>query len=365
MNGLSEEDIEGGMANLLSDGDDDRTEEVEAVEDVVEETEGEEVIASEDVSTEEAIEEVTEFNLDYESFNKKFGTELNAESFEEFINKGKSYGELEGKVSQYETDLASKDDLLSKQFDPLEYFASEEDYLSQQVKKKFPDKDPNVLVKITPSKVEAMSGWDALKNELLVNTPNLEGGEAGADEMLRMKYGIEEDLPMEDWTRAQRNMVTQDSLKAKDSLKGLYNDIKIPEKVDYKSLQAQNKESWNQPLNDTINGIEELKLTEDFSFKLTPEMKQGMHEEFLNEIASSNKRLSEDTLSEIAGELRSRMLERHLDKVISAVDARAEERVKAEYRKKVHNEQPLNTETRPDGELSDGDHVRNYLLGND
>ena len=364
MSGLSEEDIEGGMANLLSDGDNDRVEEIDAVDEVVEDSEevAEEVIVSEDVSTEES-EVVTEFNLDYESFNKKFGTELNAESFEEFINKGKSYGELEGKVSQYETDLASKDDLLSKQFDPLEYFASEEDYLSQQVKKKFPDKDPNVLVKITPSKVEAMSGWDALKNELLVNTPNLEGGEAGADEMLRIKYGIEEDLPMEDWTRAQRNMVAQDSLKAKDSLKELNNDIKVPERVDYKSLQAQNKESWNQPLTDTINGIDEIKLTEDFSFKLTPEMKQGLHEEFINEIASSNKRLSEDTLSEVAGELRSRMLERHLDKVISAVDARAEERVKAEYRKKVHNEQPLNTDTRPDGELSDDDHVRNYLLG--
>ncbi len=307
--------------------------------------------------------EPTAFELDYDSFNKRFGTEVSAESFDEFVNHAKGYSDLEAKIEEYDNKIASQEDLLKKQFDPMEYFSSEDDFLNQQIKKKFPDKDPSILSNISPSKIDEMDGLDALKTQLLLDNPNLEGGEVGAEELIKYKYGIDEETPYDEWTSVQKNQILIDSKSAKESLKSMYNDIKIPEKPDFTQFREKLKESWSEPLQATVDGINELKLTDDFTFKLDSNMKQGLHEELMDLAVNSNTSLSEEALRNFAGEMRSKVLQENIDKILSSYANQKVEEAKAKFRAEVHNDTSLHNESRPEGSLSPSEAAMAYLLG--
>lgn len=356
---LEQADIEGGMANLL--GENVSSEEV-VNEEVVSEEVVDETIVDEEVVSEEVVED--DFNLDFEGFNKKYGTELTEDGFEDFISNAKGYNEVSAKNTELQQKLDEQRLLIDEGFDPLKHFASEEDYITQQVKKKFPGVNQGVLSQITPSKIDEMSNWDVLVKNTLVNSPGLEGGEAGVEEMLKAKYNIDEDTPMEEWTQLQRNSVAMDAIPAKASLKSMYDDIKVPDKIDFEAIRANRIETWKEPLRATVEGINELKVTEDFTFEVTPDMKQGLQDQVMNEALRNYGDLSEESLRKVAGSVRDRLIISNIDKIAKGLEAAAMEKAKAEFRKKVHNDTSLNNDVRSErGELSDEEAGMNYLTG--
>ena len=286
--------------------------------------------------------------FDMKSFSSLLGEEYNdIDSVKTYLKKGKEYDALLSEKQTYESKIAELQGVADK-INPLSLFASEDEYVRQQFLLKNKDMDVELLSKVsnlTPSKIDKLSPFEALKLQMLVDNPTIEGGEAGVVELLEDKYGILEDYDSLD--RVTKNKLALEAKTAKASLKNLYNGIDVPKKVDIGAERESLKTSWERPLKDIVDGIEKLSIAEGVDFVVTPEMKSGLFEEALSSIVNNLTKPSVDVASELAGKLREKILLKNLDTVIKNIKTQAMEEAKAHYKQEVHNTRPLNNDGRP------------------
>lgn len=301
-----------------------------------------------DPSNTPPVTEPAKFTL--EVFNQTFGTTFDKDDvLKDVISKGMKFSEVEKQIA----DLKAKNDELlavaNKSINPRSYFSSDDAYLREQLILK--NKDNAELVKhltdLTPTKIQSLTDADALKYSIILDTPNLDGGIAGAEELLQEKYGYIDDP--ESMTRVQKNQLMLDAKQARARLNSLYEGITIPDATSWEGATQRVRDSWSKPAQDLVDGINELQLSDGLNFVVDPSSKEGILEEVLAELSRNRVDLNEEALRNVAGIVRTRLVERNLDKIISHVSTTAAEKAKAELRAQVHNDTSLNNTSGPSG----------------
>ena len=291
--------------------------------------------------------------FDLGMFNKKFGKEFDSEeAITSLFEKAGKYDEVQAnhealseKLTKYERDL--------EKLDPISNFLNTDEYIRQQFliknRERLEEEAIQQLVSLSPKKIKELSPVESLKIDLMVNE-GLTSEEATA--YLSDKYNTED---FEEMDAASKAKMKLDVKSAKSRLDKLYEGIEIPQKIDHETARTQLKESWKNPVNELVKTLDKIPVAEGVDFVVTEEMKEGLLEETLAEIANSGLKPSEDTLRQIKGHLTDRLILHNMDKFVKGVMTDAMEKAKAELRKQVHNDKPLSTATRVSEDTMDND----------
>lgn len=308
----------------------------------------------EKVETTEKTEESPSFSFDsFKSYAKeKWEREIESEDdLKTYFDKAAKADEYQSEFDKLNQEKAELADLVSKTQDPMNWFASKDEFIRNQFLKnngdKFSESAMNVLTNLSPDKIKSLNPKDAIKVSMLVDNPDLE--ESEINELIEEEYGIED----EDQTAAQKGKLKIEANKSKKTLAKLYDGIELPKAVDIESMKTELKESWSTPLKEVVDGITELKMTEDFSFAVTDDMKDGMIDSEMNQLLANHTNVSEEAASEIAGKIRTRLFEKNADKIMKVYADQVREKAREEWRKEVHNDKDLNNDVRT-GSSNDG-----------
>ena len=285
-----------------------------------------------------------EFKLD--AFNKKFGTDFTDENVVlDFISKGKRYNEVDTALNEVKQKLTLAEEKASKSFNPKSYFSSDDAFKREQLLIKHKDNQDILrhISDLSPTKVSQMSDYEALKTNLLLDVPTLDSEEAGA--YIEDKYGFGGDADNLD--KITKVKMTIDAKAAREKLSSLFDGIEVPDTNSWDDPAPKIKESWMPAAKSLVDGIADLKLADGISFGIDAESKNGILEEILDAVALTRTPLTEEALGDAAGLVRSKLVERNLDKIIKHVKNLGYEQGKAEFRAEIHNDKPLNTDTPP------------------
>lgn len=290
-----------------------------------------------------------EFRLD--AFNKRFGTQFDKEdAVLDILSKGGKYHEVETAKEQAEREKLELKETLKKTINPRSFFSSDDAYMREQLllSGKVSEGAIGYLSSLSPSRIDSMKDYEALKYALLINNPELDGGEAGAEELLNDKYNFDGDFEAAD--RSTKNRILLDAKDARKSLRSMYDGIKIPDVQDWESKVQSHVDSWSNPAKELVNGISELKLSEEYSFVVDPSSKDGLVEEVLDDLVKNQVELTPEALQKAAGDVRTKLMERNMDKIIKHLETVITEKEKEKLRKEIHNDKPLNTDASASGE---------------
>ena len=274
-------------------------------------------------------------------FSKEFKTK---DEIKSFFDKVGEYDTLKTQHDEVSTKLEEYRKVVGK-FNPLDYFDSEDEFVRQQFikqnKGKLGEEALTALSSLSPERLKKLDNKSTLVTDMIVND-GLTREEAEA--YYNKKYDIDEDTDVDPATRA---IIKKDVKVAQERLSKMYEGIELPKQVDFEADLAQRKESWKNPLSELVKGIDKIQLSQDVDFVVDAAMKEGLENEVLSELLASGVAVNKDTLANVAGAVRDRILSRNMDKVIESVYNDLKEKVKAEVRAEVHNDKPLNNQTRP------------------
>ena len=336
----------------------------ETVKEAVKEEVKEEVkeVVKEEVKKEEVKEEVEVPQFDLALVNKRFEREIESEDalktlFEKadkYDDTKSSYDETLQKMTEYQN--------LAEKLDPMSNFLNEDEYIRQQFLKKNIDTLGEDAVKalsvLSPSKIKEMSDIDALKTQLMVD---IGLNSAEADAYLLKKYDVD-DFSSEDLDVGVKATMKVDVKTAKDGLNKLYDGIEIPTKTDYEAARTQLKESWDNPLNELVKGIDKIQIAEGLDFSVTDEMKEGLKESSLSWLMSKQVKPSEEAAANLVGQIKDQIVLKNIDKVVKSITADLKEQMKAGERTEYHNDTPLNDSSRTTDQTEDNDSKMSKLL---
>lgn len=279
--------------------------------------------------------------------------EINREFSKEFKTKDEIKSFFD-KVGEYDTLKVQHDEVSTKleeyrkavgKFNPLDYFDSEDEFVRQQFikqnKGKLGEEALTALSSLSPERLKKLDNKSTLVTDMIVND-GLTREEAEA--YYNKKYDIDEDTDVDPATRAT---IKKDVKVAQERLSKMYEGIELPKQVDFEADLAQRKESWKTPLAELVKGIEKVPILPEFDFVVEPEMKDGLIEKILSELLSSGVPLSKEALKNAAGRANDLLVLENMDKVAESMYNDLKEKVKAEVRAEVHNDKPLNNQTRP------------------
>lgn len=343
-----------------------QTEETKVDDTNTEETKQEEtkVEANDETSQAEAsggkTEEKTEpsaFSFDsFRDYSKeKFEIDIESEDdIKTYFEKAKRVDELDEQVKSSQEQLAQLKALASKGLNGIDWFANEDEFVRQQMIKKnqgeLSETALKVLSDLSPKRIEALDPVKAIEANMLLNNPDLSKDEVTA--LINAEYeGLEDGL--DSMYTAARAKLKVNANASKKALGQLFEGIEIPTAVDFEAQLAARKEAWESPVKTITEGIDKLQLTEDFAFDVKPEMKAGLESELLSYALTSGADIGEESGKQIAGMARSLLLERNIDKIMKAYGDDIREQEREAIRQKVHNDKPLNSDKRPQGD-SDG-----------
>jgi len=333
---------------------------------VVEPTGGEEPPKEEEapkvegvVDTPPPIVEDTKFDISF--FNKAFGTEFDSEdSLKVAIQNSSKAKELEAQLAEYES-LKSDVEYYKNGINPLDYFASEDDFRVQQFKKQNPDKDANVAIKAFTSDLSKADDLDVLVMYEMLNDSKLKGGEAGAKEIVADQYGIDLD-DRDSWTTLQENKLRKAANLARSEISEMKGKIELPKSVNLQSqreetmrLETEKKEQlktkWTATVDNMFSHMEKVpiydvdaegKKTELFNYVVDDKSKAVLKDEVTNLLVGLGKDITEDNIKEAGQYVYERFALANMAKMFKAYGndllARQEQKIDAE----IHNaEKPV------------------------
>lgn len=320
---------------------------MDLINDILAEEKGEQV-STDSRQSEEKV--ASSWKMDVGEFSKAFGVQVDSEDgLKGLIEKGNKFDDVYSQLNDVIKKNEELSTLANRKADPLDWFASEDEFIRNQFlknkAKEFTPEAVEVVSKLSPAKVKSLSDWEALKMDMFVSNQDLEGGVAGVEELLMDRYGIDDADPS-DWDTKTINKVKVEAKAAKERLNSLFSDIKLPERIDVADMKNTLKETWSSPVNEIVKGIDKLSLAEGVDFVVTDEMKKGIEEEVLSELVLSGVKPSEEEGQKIAASVRTRLLERNLDGIVKFMRSSIEEQVKETYREKYGAKAPLSTSSK-------------------
>lgn len=354
MREISEEEKQ-QMLNSQSEGKTEEKEETQTEEKTEENTE--------ESKTEEK-EEVKD-DFDFNSFSgvleKQFGKKFEKEDdIKAIFEKADRYGEVETtnkELSQKVDELG----VIASKVNPLEHFANEDEYVRQQfLKSKGGELNSDalkVLSNLSPSKVKELSVIDALKNDLVINKGVTS---EAAEAYLLKKYDVDDFNEIEDL--ATKTTIDIDGGEAKERLGHLYDGIDVPQKVDFAAAREQLQTSWSEPMQQLLDGVDKIHLTESVDFVVEDAMKEGLLNEAMNEVLTNGIQPSEEAGAAIIASFRGKILERNMGKVVESIEKDVAEKIKSDTRKEMHNDKDVKDTSRTtSGKMSTDDAIRSVM----
>lgn len=306
---------------------------------------------------------VIEPTFDFDVFNKTFGGEYkDVDSIKGVFDKASKYEQVATEREQYSKRVAELEGLEAK-VNPLNFFSSPDAYLREQFLLKNPSLEPEVLrvvSDLTPGKIDGLDPLKALKVQMLVANPDIDGGEDGVAELIASKYGISADelVDFENLDRSVKNRIKLDAKTARVDLKKMYDGIDIPQTVDLGQMRTDIKTAWESPLKEIVKGIDKLRLADGYDFTVTDEMKAGILEERLSKLSNNLVKPTQEMGEELSAKIKKELLVKNMDKIVQFIDKTSEEKWKAHFRADVHNTQPLNDQDR---QSADGKSFSDWL----
>lgn len=311
-----------------------------------------------DIKDEPKDEPKGEFSFDtFKSYAKeKHEIDIDSEDdLKSYFEKAGERDEYSTKVGDLEQKVSELTEIASKGVAGRDWFVNDDEFVRQQFLMNksgdFSESALSVLSNLSPEKIKKLDPIEAIRISTLIDNTDLEKSEMEA--LISRDYGLVDGV--EEQSAADKAKVKVDGNRAKKSLSKLYDGIEIPKAVDLEAIRTEQKDSWSPTLKELEDGIDEIKVTKDFTFKVSPEMKKGMADKYMNKLLSSQTKVSESAAAEIAGKMRTEILVKNLDKIWEVATAEISEREKEKWRKEVHNDSDLNNDKRAEGDDSDGE----------
>ena len=196
--------------------------------------------------------EPQEFNIEF--FNKQFSTDYKDEGgIKEALEAVKKIESLQKQVDTIST-LQEELDFLREEADPKKYFTSDDDFKVQLFKRDFPDKDPAMVARLFSTDLSQANDFDILTWMTMLDNPNLDGGEAGARELVADLYGVDDPSDLTGLDTLTKNKLRINASKEKGRLNDMKSGIELPEKKDYSSVIEQRKAEQAEKLDKAKQG---------------------------------------------------------------------------------------------------------------
>jgi hypothetical protein len=317
--------------------------------------------------------------FDINAINKELSTDFkDKDSLLKALNSSEGVEELKGVKEELEK-LKEENLVLKENFDPMKFFASEDDYKAAQFKKQFPDKDPSVAYKLISTDLTKMEDRDVIAHNLLMDNPDLEGGLKGAYEIIDEKYGIEAGEEIDSLTK---NKMKVDARSARQNIDTVKSEIKLPEQFDASKLTSQQKElqeqktaklkeGWGAVANEISNTLPDIVVTEQdsdgkdvevFRYSIKNEVSSEEINKIVDTLAQSGVEVGKEAASMIQASMRQKYLDEHISDIISASRKDTLAKAEEDRLKKQHNPGTPAPEAKPPEEpKSDQDKLLNDL----
>lgn len=320
--------------------------------------------------TEEPKVEEPQTDTFFEEMNKRFGAQFKS------TDEVKGIFELPKKVAEYETKLKESESLakaaedykkrieeLEGSQDPLKYFSSPESFVAEQLRIKYPNRDPYVLQKIATTNVDSMDDLDVLVKEKVLSVPNAPKEESIRSIVLK-KYGVDPSTPPEEWDDLVKDEMRLDAAAAREKINNFKSAIELPkvmtkEQRQQAEMQAKaEREKLLEPMRDTFTKFEKFSHPgiPGFEADVTGEYKSKLPDIFKGYFGDSGIPPTPENL-ETAVEFRNAFfVYEHLPKLREIWIKEGQAGTQKKVDEELHNDTPPNTATASDDQRD----VKNY-----
>jgi hypothetical protein len=317
-----------------------------------------------------------EFNLDH--FNKHFGKEFKkADEIKSLFDLQGKVTEYEGKLTEYEkakldlSDLQKKYEEVGKYINPKDFFANDDVYHTNLMLKKYPDKDVTLMTKISTLDIDKTDNFDLLVlNEMLQN-PNIEGGEAGARELLASEFGIDVD-DKSSWDTLTKNKISKEANKVKTEFKNLQKvEPQLPidvEKMKSELISRENakieqvKQEWSPLMDKALQDFKELTIFDTdekgdlkeiykYQVEYTDEDRKAIKQDMVNYLAYTGQQVNEKTVKDSLDMIKGKFALQQLPKMMKSYGLSIATQKDDEWHQKVNNTNPLSDKVAPIGDV--------------
>ena len=275
------------------------------------------------------------------------------------VTESDEYKKLQAEYEKLRTDKEALDVLLNEA-DPMQYFANEAEYKKQQIIKNNPDVDRSVLDTLFGTDLKEMSPVDILIHDYMARTGERDVGEI--KEYVHSKYDFDPEsgkIPFG---------LKADANEARKRLDKIINqEVTVPKNVrdvleqkqeEIKSKVEQTKATFRpiaEKLAEEMRDISEGMGKDALHYEYEPEFKKQIPDLAMGVLISEGVSLdnAEQKLSDVKRVIREVYILNNFDKIVKAHVDEAVSAKDNEWRAKVHNPSPPNTQTAPETESKD------------
>jgi hypothetical protein len=306
--------------------------------------------------------EVVEYND--EQLNTFFGTTgKTKEDLKSVFSLGDKYSELEkthDAASQELESVKAQNLELKKGLDPLSYFSSDEAYVAEQLRKKYPKMDPVAIQTAMTKDLDQMTDLDVLALQDVIKRPGLSGGEVTAKKILAADYGVDLEEATEEWDDIAKERIRRAAYDAREEIKTFQSEVELPSAKSDEDLQAERSKEledlraqWGTVMPEmqkfdkiSIPGKEEGQF---FEFEVDQEFKDGLGEYFDIMITNGELEPNEETVQFLREQRNKEFVYQNLDKIIAAHESDLRSKLTQQTDEELNNTTPANTQEAPVG----------------
>lgn len=374
--------VNGATGEPVAKVEDEPEEEQEEVEDQEEEKE-ESKEESEQEEKEESEEDKEEDEEKDESddflkrVNETLGVEFKDisefESLKEDVSKLPEYKDavkLKTVVDDLEAkrkELEEQNKALRDMYDPMKVFANETEYKRNQLIKKFPEYDPDVVGRIVKKDIDKLDAIESIKLKELLENPDIYTNDKQALDIIYDQLGIDEDTTIEEIEGLQRTKLLKSAKEAKKLFQSLKDGVDDMSTIDVLAdREAQKKEveenhrklkdEWKpfmENLADVVDDIDHKGKDEtgaeyDFTFKLGEDFRNDLKKEAelaANYYAKRNLKFDDEGKQRVKAELLDFYIKKNWRNIMEVYAADRVARYVESNRKEKANPPDVNKKT--------------------
>lgn len=302
----------------------------------------------------------------YSSLNEKLKTDFKSEEdirlLVEQASKAKQFEEQLKELETLKADL----EFYKNGVNPLDYFASEDDFRIQQFKKANPEKNASLAYRVFTSDLDKLSDLEVLAQYEMLNN-DVEGGEAGAKELVAQQYSLDLESDPKEWSTLSRNQLKKAANTVRREIKEMKESYKLPERIDVAGKRQTEQEAqakrtelitkgWTEVIPKALNEIKEIEINDtDKDGKVEPLMKYVIDEETKKELGEEAKQILISNNVEINAEsgkfidkyIKDQYVTRTLPKLLKAYATTLLAELDKKKDEETHNPNPIKTDPRP------------------
>lgn len=352
------------------------TETTETTEETQEQTTQTTETTEETVETTETTEETTETteaqvdDLNDEQLNKFFDTTgKTKDDLKSTFAQGAQFSEIKGKhdaVTQELETLKVSNAELKKGLDPLSYFSSEETYVAEQLRKKYPTMDAVAIQSAVTRDLTQMGDLEVLALLDVIKHPGAAGGEAMAKRIIADDFGVDSSEPVDQWDEMGRAKVQRAAIDARNELSTFKNEVELPatkSEADLTTERAKAAEdlmtSWNPAFSKLSSGFDKITIPGKeegqtlFEFEVPQSHRDGLDNYFQDLITKTGIEPGEESVSMLITQRNKDFIYKNIGTILQAFDADLRSKLTEQTDADLNNTDPGNTATKPAEETTE------------